>query len=170
MRAAAAVLGAMVGVLLISSLGWFLLVRKPLIATPNSVPGSVGNGSASTPTESGAGNQNNPLTPMANADRQRADIDKKRLPLFHLLRDKYDKLIYRVAVLDDLETLDIVLTKPDNETIALLVSEVVQPVAKKYAFRRFRWYERTPSNSQEPVHNVAETSMDDSGRWNTFWK
>ena len=97
-------------------------------------------------------------------------LGKKRLPFYRFLRQNYGQLIERFSVLEDYDTLDLVVTSGDERTLTGLIQNAIAPSAKQYGFRRVRFYTRNPPKSVDPFTVVAESSEDGSGRWNTFMK
>ncbi len=100
----------------------------------------------------------------------REELGQKRLPFFRFLRQNYGNIIERFSVLEDFDTLDLVIKQDDDRTMAGIIQQAIAPSAKEYGFRRVRFYTRNAPNSVEPFTIVAESSEDGSGRWNTFRK
>ncbi len=108
--------------------------------------------------------------PSTESQRLRDEIGKKRIPFFHMLSDKFSDIITRSSVLDDIETLDLVIAKPDNVTVLGIVQNAIQPTARDYGFTRVRFYVRNETAAIDPFRVVAETTFDGTSHWNTFWK
>ena len=62
----------------------------------------------------------------------------------------------------------VVVEKADTESITSLVSNAISPTARRFGFRRVKFYTRNPPGSVEPLDLKAEASYDDAGHWNTF--
>ena len=168
MKAAAGLLGAVVGLLLVGLAGYFALVRKTLSAAPRP-PASAE--TTSPDMSGGAPHPSTPVAPpMSREEQLREELGRKRLPFYRYLRDNYGDIIERFSVLDDFDTLDLVVKQADERTLTALIQRAIAPSAKQYGFRRVRFYTRNAPTSVEPFTVVAESSEDGSGRWNTFMK
>jgi hypothetical protein len=164
MKAAAGVLGALIGLLLVGAGAYLALGRKPLSPAKNP---------SATPISSGPSSQNQaaPITaPLGKEEELREELGRKRLPFYRFLRENYGQLIERFSVLQDFDTLDLVVTQADESVLTGLIQHAIAPQAKQYGFRRVRFYVRNAPNSVEPFTVIAESSDDGSGRWNTFMK
>lgn len=165
MKAAAGLLGAVIGLLLVGLAGYLALGRKAPATAPQP-PVSVPDAGLSGPPTPAA-----PVTaPLSREDQLREELGRKRLPFFRFLRDNYGEIIERFSVLEDFDTLDLVVKQADERTLTSIIQQAIAPSAKQYGFRRVRFYTRNPPNSVEPFKVVAESSEDGSGRWNTFMK
>ena len=171
MKGCAGAIGALFGLLILGAVAyWFVLPRvKPGAAKPPATE-------TAGPTTEPSPDRSNPhpgeaiKTPPTAAEQLRADINKKRIPFFHYLHDNYSDVIESSRVLDEMETLDVVVKKADENTLTGLVSAAIAPSAKEYAFNRVRFYLRNPVGSVDPFKVVAESTYDGSGHWNTFFK
>ena len=108
--------------------------------------------------------------PGSDSQRLRDEIGKKRIPFFHMLSEKFARTIVRASVLDDIDTIDLVIPKPDNETVLGIVQNAILPTARDYGFTRVRFYVRNEVGAIDPYRVIAETTFDGTSHWNTFWK
>lgn len=108
--------------------------------------------------------------PLSPEEQRRQELSEKRLPFYRYLRQNFSQFIERFAVTENLDTLDLVVTRDEDEMLNGLVREAVSPQAREYGFRRVRFYVRTAPGSSDPYRLVAESSCDDTGRWITFRK
>jgi hypothetical protein len=168
MKALAGVMGALIGLLLVGVGGYFALVRKP--PPPKQTVSQTGpDKSLSDP--SATPHPDKPVNaPVSREEQLKDELGEKRLPFFRFLRQNYGNIIERSSVLDDYDTLDLVVTKQDDATLQGVIQQAIAPSAKQYGFRRVRFYTRNAPNAIEPFTVIAESSEDGSGRWNTFRK
>jgi hypothetical protein len=108
--------------------------------------------------------------PLSPEEQRREEMSEKRLPFYRYLRQNYSQAIERFAVTENLDTLDLVVTREDDATLNGLVREAISPQAREYGFRRVRFYVRAAPGSVDPYRLVAESSYDETGRWITFRK
>lgn len=164
--------GALAGLLIAALAAYLIFVRKP--ATPATTHnGSSQSASAGSDTIQpfGGPKPDRPLnTPQTKEEEVREEYARRRLPYYKFLKDNYSDIVKNFAVTENLDTLDLEVTKTDDETLANIISNAVSPTAKQYGFRKVRFYVPNPSNSVQPVTLVAESTYDDAGRWNTFKK
>lgn len=164
MKVAAVLLG-----LLIVGAATFLLVR------PQGHGGATVAPSA-TPTESGqdsgqAPRPSQPLdAPLSREDEVRQQFAAKRIPFFRYLHDNWGGVVTHFAVTEEIDTLDLVVSKTDDETLRQVVENAVSPTAKEYGFRRIRFYKLNSPESVKAATLIAESTYDDAGHWNTFRK
>jgi hypothetical protein len=166
MKAAAAILGALAGLLIVGLGAYFAFGRKaPARSAPPPLPAQSAAADAGAPHPGAAVD-----VPLSKEEKLREELGAKRLPFYRFLRQNYGNLIERFSVLEEFDTLDLVVTQADERTLTALVQQAIAPSAKEYGFRRVRFYTRNGPNSVEPFTVVAESSEDGSGRWNTFMK
>jgi hypothetical protein len=166
MKACAGVAGVLVGLAIV--------VLVALVILPRLKPGA----GASTGAEPAGptARTGDPLpgerinAPKSETERMQAEIERKRIPYFRMLHDRFGDYIERASVLDDIDTLDLIVKKSDMDTIQWLVQNAVGPTAREYGFERVRFYVSNPINRTEPFSIVAESAWDGSTRWNTFLK
>ncbi len=172
MKALAGLLGAVIGLLLVAGGGYFLLRPKPSPGLPATPTKSQSTSSASSAASSSAvPHPDKPVSaPLSREDQMREELGQKRLPFYRFLRQNYGNIIERFSVLEDFDTLDLVVKQDDDRTMAGIIQQAIAPSAKEYGFRRVRFYTRNAPNAVEPFTVVAESSEDGSGRWNTFRK
>jgi hypothetical protein len=167
MKAAAAILGALAGLLIVGLGAYFVfgLKNRPAVPTANVPPAQAADTGPGTPHPGVAVD-----VPLSREEKLRDELNAKRLPLYRYLRQNYGDLIERFSVLEDYDTLDLVVKQADEKTLTALVQQAIAPSAKEYGFRRVRFYTRNAPNAVDPFTVVAESSEDGSGRWNTFMK
>ena len=167
MKAAAAILGAVAG-LLIVGLGAYLafgLKNRSAASAVHLPPQQAADTGPGTPHPGTAVD-----VPLSREEKLRDELNTKRLPFYRYLRQNYGDLIERFSVLEDYDTLDLVVKQADERTLTALVQQAIAPSAKEYGFRRVRFYTRNAPNAVDQFTVVAESSEDGSGRWNTFMK
>jgi hypothetical protein len=165
MKAGAAILGALAGLLIVGIGAWIAFGRKAPALLP-AAPSSTVQAADSAAPHAGA-----PVNvPLSKEEKLKEELGEKRLPFFRFLRQNYGDLIERFSVLEDYDTLDLVVRRADERTLTGLVQQAIAPSAKEYGFRRVRFYTRNAPNAVDPFTVVAESSEDGSGRWNTFMK
>src|SRR5205823_4908567 len=108
--------------------------------------------------------------PLPPSDAVREDFSKKRLPFYKFLRDKYSPPVEHFAVTEQLDTLDLQVSRGDTETLQFIIANAVAPTAREYGFRKVRFYVANPSGSVQPNTLIAESTDDGTGHWNTFRK
>lgn len=108
--------------------------------------------------------------PLSRQEEIRQEFSEKRMPFYRRLRERYPDLIQHFGVTDSLDTLDLVVSKADDQTIQSILADAIGPDARQYGFRKVRFYVANPPGSIDPLNLVAESSHDDAGRWNTFRK
>jgi hypothetical protein len=164
--------GAIAGLLIAAVAAYFVFGRKPA-APGNTLSGTSQTAFSSSDSSGGSSipKPDRPLNaPLTKEEETREEFARKRLPFYKFLRDNYSQIIKNFAVTDSLDTLDVEVTKSDDETLANIISNAVSPTAKQYGFRKVRFYVPNPPNSPQPVTLIAESTYDDAGRWNTFKK
>lgn len=167
MKAVAAILGALAG-LLIVGLGAYVAFGRN---TPAGSPAVSANSTTNPASVSGSPHPGAAVdVPLSREEKLREELGAKRLPFYRYLRQNYGELIERFSVLENFDTLDLVVTQSDERTLTALVQRAIAPSAKEYGFARVRFYTRNPPNSVDPFTVVAESSEDGTGRWNTFMK
>ena len=164
MKACAAVAGVIVGLVIVALAAFVLMGRMK----PGAAPVRADNGPAESSGPTAPSERIN--TPKSEDERMKAEIERKRLPYFKLLHDRFSEQIERAFVLDDIDTLDLIVKKGDQDTVQWLVQNAVGPTAREYGFERVRFYVDNPLNRTEPFKIVAESAWDGSTRWNTFLK
>jgi hypothetical protein len=165
MKAVAAVLGALVGLLIVGIGAYFALGLKPPWNSKNPPVASPATGRQAAPAP-----QTPISAPLSKEEQLREDLGRQRLPFYRALRENYGSIIERFSVLQDFDTLDLVVSRADEATLMALVQRAIAPTAREYGFRRVRFYTRNPPTAVDPFTVVAESSEDGSGRWNTFMK
>jgi hypothetical protein len=166
MKACAAIAGIIVGLAIVVVCGIYIVPRFQAGSGAAAVPHSdfpPKSGSSSGPGE-------RIETPPSETERMKKEIERKRIPYFRMIHDKFSDKIVRASVLDDIDTLDLVVKKGDTETLQWIVQNAVGPTAREYGFERVRFYVANPLSKTEPYTIVAESSWDGSTRWNTFLK
>lgn len=158
-------------------IGLLIVAALTLLLWPRLAPGRIRAGDAlpapsrAAPGVTEAPQPERPLeAPRSREEQIREELSQKRLPFYRFLRQNYADLIDRFAVIEALDTLDLVVTRDDDETLNLLVRDVVAPTAREYGFRKIRFLVRNPEDSVEPFRLIAESTDDGSGQWNTFRK
>ena len=168
MRAA----GVIVGLLLAGLLALLLLPRMK--STGGAVPQNLEKRRATRMDEQSGLGPPRPaqaLTPPATSEAQiRDEFTQKRIPFFRFLRENYGREIAQFGVTESIDTLDLVVTRGDSESVQRLIGAAVTPTAEQYGFRRVRIYTANALGSPEPLKLIAEATTDGSGRWNTFLK
>jgi hypothetical protein len=170
MKVAAGIVGALAGILIVVVIAMALIprLRGGAAASSKSPPQAPSPGSSSFATPPRPDQPIN--SPKTREEELREELSQKRIPFFRFLRENHGDLIEHFSVLDDYDTLDLVVKRQDDSTLTLLLQNAVAPTAKEYGFRRVRWYVKNPLGSLEPFTIVAESSHDGAGRWNTFRK
>lgn len=169
-----------IALLIVAALTWAIWPYVIPGASRSGAASSVGtspSSPASSTTSSSSGGvleaprPETPLqAPLSAEERRREELGQKRLPYYRFLRQHFSDAIERFAVTEALDTLDLVIARDDEETLSGLVQNAVAPSAYQYGFRKVRFYVRNPIGSVEPFRLIAETTRDESGRWNTFRK
>lgn len=168
MKVVAGVVGGLVGVLIVVVIAMTVI---PRLRGHAGVPGPTAEAATGTNTSSGPPKPDQPLNaPKTREEQLRQDLAQKRVPFFKYLRQNFSDQIDHFSVLDDYDTLDLVVNKSDDQTISTLLQNAIGPSAREYGFRRVRWYTKNAVGSIEPYTIVAESSYDEGGRWNTFRK
>lgn len=167
MKAMAGIFGALVGLLLVGAVG-YLLLRPPAPAKSDS-PGA-GSSSASG-HNGGVPHPDKPIEAIKSKDDlMKEDLAKRRIPYYRFLHQNFDDSIEHFSVLDDYDTLDVVLKSGDNAILMHVLQKGIAPTAKEYGFRRARFYTRNAPTDPQPLTLLAEASEDGTGRWNAFMK
>jgi hypothetical protein len=166
MKACAGAAGAVVGLVLVSLVALYLVPR--LKAGSNNSPSST-QVSAGDNRATGVPSERLDV-PKSETERLKGEVERKRIPFFQMIHDRFGDQIERASVLDDVDTLDLVVKKGDPDTVQGLVQNAVGPTARQYGFERVRFYVSNPISKVEPYKIVAESSWDGSSRWNTFLK
>ncbi len=165
-------LGVLVGLAIVAAAGFLLWPRL----NPSHAPAAP---AVRSPLEPGTGTSRSteaprpdrPLeAPLNREEELRQQFSEKRIPFYRFLRKNYADVIDRFAVTEDLDALDVVVHKTDDDTLRYVVENAVGPNAKEYGFRKVRFYVANPRGSVEPVTLIAESTVDGTGRWNTFRK
>ena len=161
MKACAAVAGVIVGLAIVLAAALLIVPRL-----------KAGNGAAnSSPSNDPFGPPAQRVdAPKSDTAKLREEIDQKRIPFFHMLHEKYADQIDHASVLSDIDTLDLFLTKDDQNVVQWLVQNAIGPTARQYGFERVQFYVKNPVGTLEPYRVIAESSWDGSARWNTFLK
>lgn len=168
MKAAAGFLGALVGLLIVCGLG-YLLLRKPAAGTASA--GTATSAGAPPLAPGGSPHPAQPIAPPVSREEQlRQDLERKRIPYFHFLVTNFGSVIVRPAVLEDYDTLDLIVNRSDDATVSMLVTQAVAPSAKDYGFSRVRFYTPNPPGSVQPYTVFAEATDDGTGHWTVFKK
>jgi hypothetical protein len=171
MKLVAAVAGLLVGLLLVGAAGMWLAPRlRPATQTLAAPAGVVPDRSSGMPAPATRDPATPLRTPRSEDQRLRDAVTRQRIPFYRFLHDQFADSIEHAAEMTDVETIDLVVRKADNETILHIVQQALAPRARQYGFERARFYVRNPRGSADPYTVVAEASHDGSGRWNTFWK
>jgi len=174
MKAVAGVFGALVGLAIVAGLG-FVLFSHPA-SGPANAGSRVGRpdfdpSASATSADAGAPRPEQPLSaPLSREAQLRQDLSRKRIPYFRFLHDNFGDTIEHFSVLDDLDTLDLYVSRSDNKTLMDVVQRAVAPRASEYGFRRVRFYVPNPATAATPFAIVAEATDDGSGRWSIFQK
>jgi hypothetical protein len=169
MKVLAGIIGAMAGVLIVVLIAMVVVPRLRGAAAS----GPLAQGSAAPPTSGSSAppRPDQPITaPKSREEELREELAQKRIPFFRFLRENYGDQIENFSVLDDYDTLDLVVKRSDDPSLTHILQNAVAPTAKEYGFRRVRWYVKNRLGSLEPFSIVAESSYDEGGRWNTFRK
>lgn len=166
MKTCAAIVGTIVGLTIVVVTALYVVPRFSAATNPRNVRSPKSSGEPSVPLVPG-GRLN---APESETERMKKEIERKRIPYFKKIHDEFSDKIERASVLDDIDTLDLVVKKGDLESIQWLVQNAVGPTARDYGFERVRFYVNNPINRTEPFTIVAESSWDGSTRWNTFLK
>ncbi len=161
----------MLGLAVVALIAWFLLPyalpehgrRAPAPAAPSARQDD-------RPTTEAPRPDSRLEAPLSPEERRRQELSEKRLPFYRYLRQNFSQYIERFAVTENLDTLDLVVTREEDDILNGLVREAVSPQAREYGFRRVRFYVRAAPGSVDPYRLVAESSCDDTGRWITFRK
>ena len=167
MKVVAGIIGAVVGVVIVAVVAMTLIPR---------LRGNAATAPGGTPAEASSANAGPPKpdqrinAPKTREEELREELARKRVPFFRYLRQNFADQIDHSSVLDDYDTLDLVVKKTDDQTLTALLQNAVAPSAREYGFRRVRWYVRNPVGSADAFTIVAESSYDEGGRWNTFRK
>jgi hypothetical protein len=165
MKACAAIAGVIVGLSIVVFAALYVIPKL------QSKPGSPGSGTPTSTTGGGSGLSGGRIeTPASDTERMKKEIDRKRIPFFRMIHDNHSDKIVRASVLDDIDTLDLVVKKGDADSVQWIVQNAVGPTAREYGFERVRFYVANPLSKTEPYSIVAESSWDGSTRWNTFLK
>lgn len=159
MNRAAAIGGALAGVLLAVAAGWVL--------GPRLLPGA-GRTSQEPARPSAPGLEAPVPVPIEAAERERQRLSEQRVPFYRELRAKWSHAIERFAVLDEQDTLLVVVTRSDDDAVRALVEQAIAPSARQYGFRRARLMTADPVSGAEPYRLIAEASCDDTGRWTVY--
>jgi len=161
-----------VALLIVAALTVLLWPRLVPASTPGPFPKlGEGAGSGGATGVVDAPRPTHPLhAPLSREEQVREEFAEKRVSFYRFLRQNYADVVEKFAVIEALDTLDLVVSRDDDETLNRLVEEAVSPSAKDYGFRKIRFYVRNPADSVEPFLLVAESTWDGSGRWNTFRK
>jgi len=109
-------------------------------------------------------------SPRPREEEVREEFSRRRLPFYRFLRANYGKVVEHFGVTQGLDTLDLVVNRTDEETLRTIISMAVGPSAKEYGFRKVRFLAPNPPGSVDPLTLVAESTVDDTGHWNTFKK
>jgi hypothetical protein len=156
--AAVKIVAAILGVLVVGGITAFLIPR--LSRSPSRPVAHADGGGFALPDKQIE-------APRGREEQLKEELTEKRLPFFRELRQQYgDSIEFRV--LGDPDTLDIVVEKADTESLQSLVSNAISPSARRFGFRRVKFYTRNPRGSVEPIELRAEASYDDAGHWNLF--
>lgn len=166
MKACAALAGVVIGLAAVVLVAMFLVVPRLKAGNGPHLPvtssASSGNPQFGPPPE-------RIEMPKSDIEKMRQDIDRKRIPFFHMINEQFSGEIDHAAVLKDVDTLDLVIKKDTQEAIMAIIQSAVAPTARDYGFTRVRFYVRNPVGSVEPYRVIAESSWD-ANRWNTFLK
>jgi hypothetical protein len=108
--------------------------------------------------------------PLSDTDRMRKEIDRQRVPFFHMIHEKYGDQVERASVINAIDTLDLVIKSEDPQNIQWIVQQAIGPTARQYGFEKVKFYVRNPVGTVEPFRVVAESAWDGASRWNTFLK
>jgi len=163
------------------AVGVTLVLLAALVAAPRFLAGPSGpSGSRSADAADVYGEDAGPLAPprpdrpidapLTREELARAELNRKRLPFYRFLRERFGDLIQHFAVTDEPDTLDVVLSRADDDALQTVLQQAVGPSARQYGFRHVRFHIMNPPGEAEPLALIAEASCDESGRWTTFRK
>jgi hypothetical protein len=111
------------------------------------------------------------ITPPLNPeDREYEDVEKQRAPFYSWVRQNFTYVAALRPSPEDQSTLEIYTRQDDARMSTALVHDIVAPYAKKYGFRRARFYLPNPPGNVDRYRLDSESTPDSGGVWNTFRK
>lgn len=137
------------------------------ILRPESPPAPAATAAAAEPdasTEPGI------APPLTREEREYADIEARRAPFYDSLRRNYSFITVLRPAPGDQTTIEVYLNQTDTQLVPTLVYDAIAPYAKRYGFRRARFYMPNPPGSVERYRLDSEATQDSGGGWNTFRK
>src|SRR5690242_16508324 len=115
-------LAAVIGLLIVAAATWLLWphLAPSRVGAGSATPSGVQADSAEPPSGrvTEAPHPTHPLNaPMTAEEQVRQDLSDNRVPFYRFLRKNYSDVIEHFSVLDTPETLDLVVTRGDDETL-----------------------------------------------------
>lgn len=153
-------LGAAIGVLTALVAGWLLMPLVVGASRPQAPARPASPRAARLPLD----------VPAPPGQREREELDLKRVPFYRILRERHSDTVLRFGVTGDADTLDLVISGDDQRIIDSVLQDAVAPNAAQYGFREVRFFVRSPAGSIDPLTAVAESTRGDDGRWTTWRK
>ncbi len=156
--------GVVLGLVLVGVAGWYLIPGF-LHRTPQATHGSLPAPGGTLPERA------HPLEPPETREEEvRRRFTQERQPLFRFMRERFGSIIVGCAEGEDVDTLDVTLTRNDADTLQTVMTGVVLPYGREYGFRHVRFYIPSPPSSPDPRTLIAEAALSEQGRWTLFPK